>query len=252
MNKKIWIITLFPEYFEPLKNFGVLGKALRGERNLENFNLEVETLSLRDFSFDKYKGVDDTPVGGGGGMVMRADVLENALVQGVCQSSGKSIENIKKDFKVIFPCPRGIVWNTQVAEKFATDSLFKEEKDLIFICGRYEGIDERFLDKYVDEYYSLGDYILTGGELAVMVMIDSAMRFVPGVLGNKLSAHDESFSDGLLEHPQYTRPRDFLDQEIPEILFSGHHQKIQEFNLSEKIRLTKKFRPDLWEKYNEK
>lgn len=243
--KKIWILTLFPEYFIPLNEAGIASHALKGNRGVD---LELKTVQIRDFSPKDFKGVDDSPYGGGPGMVMRADVLENALLQGVVAAGGYG-ENFREKLKVIYTSPRGIVWNQQSCVEFALDAWGENSsKDLVFLCGRYEGVDERFLEEYVDAIYSLGDFVLTGGEIAVMAMIDSAIRFMPGVLGNKLSAMEESFSDGLLEHPQYTRPSVFAGRAVPEILLSGNHPKIESYRQKERERLTKKHRKDLWEK----
>ena len=248
MLKKIWIITLFPEFFAPLVNCGVTGQALRGERGRK---IDLECVQLRNFSPKNYKGVDDTPYGGGVGLVMRADVLENALIEGVQKPGG--YRDIKKDLHVVFASPRGSVWSNvharKMAQKFSTN---ENQKDLVFICGRYEGIDERFIEKYVDEEISLGDFILTGGELATMVIIDTFMRFFEGVLGNKLSSEFESFEDGLLEYPQYTKPQDFQGLMVPEVLTKGNHAHIERYRNEERIRVTKKFRPDLLEKYKDK
>ncbi len=241
MLKKIWIITLFPEYFSPLINCGVTGQALRGERGRK---IDLECIQLRNFSPKNYKGVDDTPYGGGVGLVMRADVLENALIEGVFKAGGYS--DLKKDLHVVFASPRGTVWSNKVARDMANlFSTNENEKDLVFICGRYEGIDERFIESYVDQEFSLGDFILTGGELPTMVFIDSFMRFFEGVLGNKLSAEFESFEDGLLEYPQYTKPSDFNGNKVPEVLLKGNHALIEKYRSDERVRVTKKYRPDL-------
>jgi len=242
VKKKIWILTLFPEYFTPLIQCGITGQALRGERSEDGFGFEVELVNIRDFSKNKYKSVDDTPYGGGPGMVMRADILKDALIQGVLE---KGEYTFLDKLWVIYTSPRGKVWNNRVARDFAVQNLASTDKDLVFICGRYEGVDERFLEKYVNEFYSIGDFVLTGGEIAVMTMIDSAIRFVPGILGNKLSSLNDSFEDGLIEYPQYTRPADFEGMSVPEILQSGHHKKIEEWQMNEKKRLTEKHRPDL-------
>ncbi len=220
---------------------GVIGAALRGERGDVIFNIKI--INIRDFAMTKYKSVDDTPYGGGPGMVMRADILENALLTGVVVA-GKYGENFKERLNVICPSPRGQVWNNVEAKKMALK--IKEEKDLVFICGRYEGIDERFLDKYVDQFISMGDFVLSGGELAVMTIIDSSMRFVPGVLLNQDSSVQDSFEDGLLECPQYTKPQEFSGVKVPEVLMNGNHKKIVEYQLDEKIKMTKKYRPDLY------
>lgn len=242
MIKRIWILTLFPEFFEPLLSCGIAGQALRGERSSEEFKFEVNFINIRDYSTTKYRSVDDSPYGGGPGMVMRADILKDALMKGVVENQGyESLE----DLHVIYTSPRGRVWNNQLAREFGTQVLSSSEKDVVFICGRYEGIDERFLEKYVNAFYSIGDFVLTGGEIAVMTILDSAIRFVPGILGNKLSSEADSFEDGLIEHPQYTKPQVFEGMEVPEVLLNGHHKKIQEWQKEEKIRLTRKHRPDL-------
>lgn len=242
-KKTIWILTLFPEYFTPLSEFGVLGSALRNERGDGTGEFDLKTVQISEFSPKSFKGVDDSPFGGGVGMVMRPDVLRDALIDGVVKVGGyKSID----DLHVVCPMPRGTKWNHTEAKKFAQEYLdFSCEKDIVFICGRYEGIDERFLEKYVDQFISLGDYILTGGELAVMTILDSSMRFVSGVLGNKLSAIEESFSDGMLEHALYTRPREFEGLTIPKEYLSGNHKKIDECKKNSKIEITSKYREDL-------
>jgi tRNA (guanine37-N1)-methyltransferase len=247
MKKRIWIITLFPEHFFPLLECGVVGQAFRGERSVDGNHHELMMVNPRDYAINKYKSVDDYPFGGGAGMVMRADVMERALLEGVV-AAGEYGENWREKLTVIFPCPRGKQWSQEHAKELAQHELsFDYPKDLVLICGRYEGIDERFLELYVDDYISLGDFILSGGELAVMTILDAAMRLVPGVLGNKASSQDESFEGGLLEHPQYTRPREFHDLEIPEALISGHHKRIAEFQQSQKEQMTQKYRPDLME-----
>lgn len=247
MKKRIWILTLFPEFFEPLLKCGIAGQALRGERSEENFSFEVHTINIRDYSKTKYRSVDDTPYGGGPGMVMRADILRDALVEGVM---AKGAYSDLSELHVVFPSPRGRVLTNKVAREFAIGPLSDPHKDVVFICGRYEGVDERFLEKYVQDYISLGDFVLTGGELAVMTILDASVRFVPGILGNKLSSEADSFEDGLIEFPQYTKPREFEEMNVPDILLEGHHKKIGEWQLEEKIRMTKKYRPDLYEKYN--
>jgi tRNA (guanine37-N1)-methyltransferase len=241
MIKHIWILTLFPEMFKPFLECGIAGAAFRGERS-EDFKFEVHFVNIRDYSQTKYKSVDDSPFGGGPGMVMRADILRDALVKGVQEAGG--YESLEK-LHVIYTSPRGKVWNNKVAREFGTNVLASNDKDIVFIAGRYEGIDERFLEKYVDDFYSVGDFVLTGGELAIMLMLDSAVRFVPGILGNKLSSEDDSFEDGLIEFPQYTKPREFEGMEVPAILLEGHHKKIVEWQHEEKLVMTKKWRPDL-------
>ena len=244
--KKIWIITLFPNYFDPLINFGITGSALRGERGA---GIEIKTVQLRNFTPKDYKGVDDSPYGGGAGMVMRADVLKEALLKGVVEAGGYG-DNWKEKLHVVFPGPRGKTWDNTYCKEFAGrfSNQKEDSKDLVFICGRYEGIDERFLSLYVNEQISLGDFILTGGEIAVMAIIDSSLRFFSGVLGNKESSLQESFQANMLEHPQYTRPKVFDGLEVPEILLSGHHLNIEKYQKEEGLRITKKHRPDLLEK----
>jgi len=230
--KKIWVLTLFPEFFTPLLDCGITGQALRGDRS-EDIKFELQLINIRDFSPTKYKSVDDSPYGGGPGMVMKADILRDALL------SIGDLDNLH----VIFTSPRGKVWNNKVAREFA--QTMSSSKDLVFICGRYEGVDERFLEKYVHEFISIGDFVLTGGELAVMTIIDSAIRFVPGILGNKFSADQDSFEDGLIEHPQYTKPSEFEGMKVPEVLMNGNHKLISEWQAQARIEMTKKYRPDL-------
>lgn len=177
-------------------------------------------------------------------MVMKADVLKEAILKGVVEAGGYTSN---KDLHVVYTSPRGKVWTNKVARNFG-GAILGGPKDVVFICGRYEGIDERFLENYVDDFYSIGDYVLTGGEIPVMAMLDSAVRFVPGILGNKLSALDDSFEDGLIEFPQYTKPREFEGKEVPEILAGGNHKKIGEWQKEQKLLMTKKWRPDLLRK----
>jgi tRNA (guanine37-N1)-methyltransferase len=237
---KIWIITLFPQYFSSFMDLGIIGSVLKGKRGAQ---FEVIPVSLREFSPNDYKGVDDSPFGGGPGMVIRADVLKAALM-GIVER-GSYGENFKDKLHVIYPSPRGRVWENSFCKEFAGEHFGQSSKDLVFICGRYEGIDERFIEKYVDLEISLGDFILTGGELATMVILDSTLRFVSGVLGNKESAQFESFQNQKLEGPQYTRPREFEGLEVPSILLSGNHGEISKYQENERIRVTEKFRPDL-------
>ena len=240
MIKRIWILTLFPEFFKPFLECGIAGSAFRGERSGE-CSFELKLINIRDYSTTKYKSVDDSPFGGGPGMVMRADILRDALVKGVMEAGGYSS---LEELHVVYTSPRGTVWNNKVARDFGINHL-GGGKDLVFICGRYEGIDERFLEKYVNDFYSIGDFVLTGGELAVMLMLDSSVRFVPGILGNKLSSESDSFENGLIEYPQYTKPREFEGMEVPAILLEGHHKKILEWQHQQQLTMTKKWRPDL-------
>lgn len=242
--KRIWIVTIFPDYFDAFLSEGIAGQAFSGKRG-DHF--EVAIINPRDFATDNHQSVDGYPYGGGAGMVMRADVLERAIIDGVVALGAYDQEQIKEQLTIVCPGPRGKVWQNDVARDFAANIL-AGGKDIVFVCGRYEGIDERFLERYVDAHFSLGDFILTGGELAVMVMLDSAVRFVPGILGNKESAQTESFQSGMLEEPMYTRPAVFGDQSVPAILTSGNHKKVDEYRANERVRMTKKYRPDLLEK----
>ena len=192
---KIDILTLFPEMFEPLKQ-SILGRAI------ENNLIEINLINIRDFSKDKHKKVDDTPYGGGAGMVIRADVVYDAF---------KSLKSTNA--KTIFLSPQGSTLNQNKVQELSN------EEHLILLCGHYEGIDQRVLDEIVDEEISIGDYVLTGGELPAMVLVDAVSRYVDGVI-NKESVEEESFSNGLLEYPQYTRPEIFLNKQVPEVLKS--------------------------------
>lgn len=217
---KFDVLTLFPEMFEPLKH-SIIERA--SKQNLININL----INIRDFSKDKHKKVDDTPYGGGAGMVMRADVVYDAY---------KSIQ--QESSKVIYLSPQGKKLNQEKVQELA------KEQHLILLCGHYEGIDQRVLDEIVDEEISIGDYVLTGGELPAMVLIDSVSRYVEGVLSEG-STKEESFSQGRLEYSQYTRPEEFLGKKVPEVLASGNHQKIDEWRRKNSIKNTFLKRPEL-------
>lgn len=218
---KFDVLTLFPEMFETLKE-SIIGKAL--ERKI----IKINTINIRDFSKNKHKKVDDTPYGGGAGMVMMPDVVYDSYM---------SIPH-KENAKVIYLSPKGKVLNQQKVEELS------KQEHLILLCGHYEGIDQRVLDEIVDEEISIGDYVLTGGELPAMVLIDSVSRYVEGVL-NKESVSEESFTNGLLEYPQYTRPEVFLNKKVPEILLSGHHENIKKWRREQSLEITKQKRPDL-------
>ena len=220
---KFDVLTLFPEMFQAIKQ-SILGRA--EEKNLIQINL----INIRDFSKDKHKKVDDTPYGGGAGMVMRADVVYDAY---------KSMQN--ENAKVIYLTPQGKKLDQKKVEELS------KEKHLILLCGHYEGIDQRVIDKIVDEEISIGDYVLTGGELPAMVLIDSVSRYVEGVLSES-STNEESFSQGLLEYPQYTRPETFEGVKVPEILLSGHQENIKKWREEKSLENTKLKRPDLLEK----
>ena len=217
------VLTLFPEMFEVL-NQSIIGRAK--EKGLINVNL----INIRDFSKNKHKKVDDTPYGGGAGMVIGPDVVYDAY---------KSVKDEKA--KVIYMSPQG-----KKLDQKKVEELSKQEH-LILLCGHYEGIDQRVLDKIVDEEISIGDYVLTGGELPAMVLIDSVSRYVEGVLKDD-STKEESFSQGLLEYPQYTRPEVFEGQQVPEVLLSGHHEMIYKWRRKQSLKITLNKRPDLLEK----
>ena len=220
---KFDILTLFPEMFEPLK-YSIINRAA------QNDLLEINLINIRDFAQNKHNQVDDTPYGGGSGMVMKADVVARAI------NSRKS-----KDSKVIYMTPKGkLLEQSKVVE-------LSKQKHLIILCGHYEGIDQRVIDTLVDEEISIGDYVLTGGELPSMVLVDSVSRYVDGVLADG-SINEESFSNGLLEYPQYTRPEVFEGLDVPEVLKSGNHQEIAKWRRNMSIIETKKNRPDLLKK----
>ena len=223
---KFDVLTLFPEMFDSL-NQSILGRAI--EKDLININL----INIRDFSKDKHKKVDDTPYGGGAGMVIRPDVVYDAY---------KSIKDAN-NAKVIYMSPQGKVLNQQKVK-----SLSKEQH-LILLCGHYEGIDQRVLDEIVDEEISIGDYVLTGGEIPAMVLIDSVSRYIEGVISNE-STEEESFSNNLLEYPQYTRPEIFNNIQVPEILKSGHHENVKKWRRAESLKNTYKKRPELLKNAN--
>ncbi len=250
-TKRIWIITLFPQMFDSFFQNGIISKIFFEERNL---GLSFHTVDLKKFSPKNFKGVDDTSYGGGPGLVIRPDVLLAALNGNggiVEQGQYDSLDKLRNESYIIYPNPRGTPWNSEAAKNMG-HKLLSENKDLIFICGRYEGIDERFVTKFVDYEFSLGDFVLTGGEIPVMAMMDSLLRFIPGVLGNSLSAQEDSFEDNLLDHPHYTKPQIFEGMKVPEVLLSGNHKEIALYRLNEKKRLTQLYRPELIFKKNKK
>ena len=227
------ILTLFPEMVMQGLNTSIIGRAC--EKGL----LSVNAINIRDFTTDKHKKVDDYPYGGGAGMLMQAQPVYDAylhVVQGM---------KTRQRPRVIYVTPQGAVFNQTMAKEMAM------EQDLIFLCGHYEGIDERVLEEIVTDYISIGDYVLTGGELPAMVMVDSISRMVPGVLSNQESGETESFSGNLLEYPQYSRPEEWNGKKVPEVLLSGHHKNIEKWRLEQSIIRTKERRPDLYEKYME-
>ena len=223
------VFTLYPEIFPGPLNKGLYGKAL--EKKV--WNLEI--VNIRDSAGDKHKTVDDTPFGGGSGMLLKPDVL------------GKSLDiNIKKGERIFYLSPRGKKFDQKVAKELS------KEANINLICGHFEGVDERILDTRNIEEISIGDYILSGGESASFVVIDAVLRLLPGVLGNDMSKKDESFEDGLLEYPQYTKPQIWEKKSVPEVLLSGDHAKIKDWRLSQSKDITRRRRPDLWKKYLDK
>lgn len=221
-NLRYSIITLFPEMFAPLQNEGVISRAIK------NRIIELETIFLRDFSDHPRKNVDQHPAGGGDGMILRADIAEKAI-----------LSVLKPESCVVHLTPTGKIFNSEMAKILAT------KKHLVLLCGRYAGYDSRLEQKYVHHNVSIGDFVLSGGELPAMCLIDSVTRFLPGVLGNHESATKDSFEDGLLEAPQYTQPEQFHNLTIPKVLLSGDHNKINAFKRKEQLIRTARYRPDL-------
>ena len=222
------VFTLYPELFPGNLGASILGKALDDKV----WNLDV--VNIRDSATDKHQTVDDTAFGGGPGMVMRADVLDQAL--------SSAFEKSGRPDKVVYLSPRGTPFTQSKAKELS------ECAHVAFICGRFEGVDHRVLDHWDVEEISLGDFVLAGGEVAAQAVIESTVRLLPGVLGAEESLEEESFSNGLLEYPQYTRPRAWNNREVPEVLTSGHHGKISAWRQAQSEELTKQRRPDLWEK----
>jgi tRNA (guanine37-N1)-methyltransferase len=223
------IMTLFPEMINSVLNESILGRAQ------DNGFININTFNIRDFSENKHKKVDDYPYGGGSGMVMTAKPVFNTY--------NHIISKMDYTPKVIYMTPQGRCLSQKLANDFA------KEEHLILLCGHYEGIDERVIEEIVDEEISIGDYVLTGGELAAMVFVDCVSRLVPGVLSNKDSNNEESLYDGLLEYPQYTRPEKILDKNVPKVLLSGHHLNIEKWRKEKSIEVTKRKRPDLYKEY---
>ena len=220
---KINVLTLFPDMFTPLTT-SMLG------RGLEDGRWQLNLVNFRDFTTDVHHHVDDSPYGGGAGMVLQIMPIKKAL------------DSIRNKGKVIITAPQGKTFNQKMAQEWS------QAENLTFICGHYEGFDQRVYD-LADEIVSIGDYVLTGGELPTMSMIDATVRLIPGILGNDASPVEESFAHGLLEYPQYTRPEDFEGKKVPEVLTSGNHQKIDEWRHKEALRATYLYRPDLLKNY---
>lgn len=222
------VLTLFPEMIEQGMHTSIIGRAIAGGY------LSIDAINIRDYAFNKHQKVDDYPYGGGAGMLMQAEPVYLAY------------ESIQKKLgyrpRVVYLTPQGEVFHQTMAKELA------KEKDLVFLCGHYEGIDERVLDEIVTDYVSIGDYVLTGGELPAMVMMDSISRMVPGVLSNQESGETESFAENLLEYPQYSRPEEWHGQKVPPVLLSGHHANIEAWRREQSILRTAKRRPDLLKK----
>ena len=223
------IFTLYPDMFPGPLNEGLFRKAM--EKNIWN----LEKVDIRKYATDKHTTVDDTPYGGGSGMLMKPDVVASAIDK-----------NVKKGEKVIFLTPRGKIFNQNIAKELSS------EKTINIICGRFEGIDQRVVETRNIQEYSLGDFILSGGETAAFVFVDAILRLLPGILGNENSIKDESFENGLLEYPQYTKPQIWEEKEVPNVLLTGDHAKIKHWRLSQSEAITRDRRPDLWQKYNKK
>ncbi len=231
-----YVMTLFPEMIDQGLNNSIMGRAI--DKGL----IQLDAVNIRDYSNDlRHKKVDDYTYGGGAGMLMQAQPIYDCY-----KAIEKKIEEShsdKKKTRVVYVTPQGHVFNQQMARDFA------KEEDLVFLCGHYEGVDERVLEEIVTDYVSIGDYVLTGGELPAMVMIDCISRLVKGVLNNDVSSETESFNDGLLEYPQYSRPEEWMGRKVPPILLSGNHKKVDEWRLEKAIERTKERRPDMYEEW---
>ncbi len=226
---KAKVITLFPTAFP-----GVLGESLTGKALQEGL-WQLETIDLRTFGKGRHRNVDDTPAGGGAGMVLRPDVLGEAIEQAMAGTT--------PNWPLIYLSPRGRPMDQALMRRLA------RADGVTLLCGRFEGVDERVLEHYRIEEISLGDFVMTGGEIAAQALIDATVRLIPGVLGNAASTEEESFSAGLLEHPQYTRPAEWQGRPIPDVLMSGHHGRIEQWRREQAERITRERRPDLWEAY---
>ncbi|AFS46774.1 tRNA (guanine-N(1)-)-methyltransferase [alpha proteobacterium HIMB5] len=223
------IFTLYPEFFPGPLSKGLYGKAMSKKL------WDLKVVNIRDYATDKHKTVDDTPYGGGSGMLMKPDVLAKSID-----------ENVVKNERIFYLSPKGKLFD----QNFAKD--LSKEQSISLICGHFEGVDERILSTRKIEEISLGDFVLSGGETAAYVVLDSILRLLPGVLGNDQSTNDESFENGLLEYPQYTKPPIWEEKSVPDVLLSGDHAKIKDWRLSQSEAITRVRRPDLWEKYNKK
>ena len=220
------IFTLYPEFFP-----GPLGKGLYGKALAANI-WKLETVNIRNYATDKHKTVDDTTYGGGSGMLINPDVLANSLDK-----------NLNSKERIIYLSPKGKLFNQKLAKELS------KERSINLICGHFEGVDQRVIESRNIEEVSIGDFVLSGGESAAFVMLDSIIRLLPGVLGNETSAEEESFENGLLEYPQYTKPQIWEEKTVPDVLLSGDHAKIKDWRLSQSEAITRDRRPDLWQKY---
>ena len=240
---RINVLTLFPQMFRPVTEDSIVGRAN------QSGILDIRCVNIRDYTLDKHNRTDDTPFGGGAGMVMFADPIFRALEElgapaaGAQEESAAVAEEGAKSRKLLYMSPRGKVLDQAMIEELA------RQDELFILCGHYEGVDQRVLDYWNMEEVSIGDYILTGGELPAMVLIDAVARLIPNVLGNGESHLEESIYSGLLEYPQYTKPREYRGMETPEVLLSGNHKSIHMWRLEQSLRLTRERRPDLWEAY---
>lgn len=237
------VLTLFPEMIMEGLGTSILGRAM------QKGCIQAEAVNIRDYTTNKHSKVDDYTYGPGAGMLMQAqpvyDCVQAVLEQIAQRRADNGLEEAaaKKKIRVVYVTPQGAVFDQKMAQEFA------KEEDLVLLCGHYEGIDERVLEEVVTDYVSIGDYVLTGGELPAMVMVDAISRLVPGVLNNDESAVTDSFGNGLLEHPQYSRPQVWHDKEVPPVLLSGNHKLIEKWQLEESLKRTKERRPDLYEKW---
>lgn len=229
------VLTLFPEMIMEGLGTSILGRAM------QKGCIQAEAINIRDYTTNKHQKVDDYTYGPGAGMLMQAQPVYDCVQAVLGQISERT--GAEKKVRVVYVTPQGAVFDQKMAQEFA------KEEDLVLLCGHYEGIDERVLEEVVTDYVSIGDYVLTGGELPAMVMVDAISRLVPGVLNNDESAVTDSFGNGLLEHPQYSRPQVWHDKEVPPVLLSGNHKLIEKWQLEESLKRTKERRPDMYEKW---
>ena len=232
MRKKIIVITPKPLFISTFSNEGILNKAIKTN------TVKIDIVNLRKFGIGKSKKIDDKPFGGLPGMVLMAKPLSDAI-----DFSLNLLTSNNNDVDIIFPSPQGRIWNQNLAHKYC------ERKNIIFICGHYKGIDERIFEKYLLNEYSIGDFILTGGEIPALIMIDSIVRLIPGTLNNLESANTDTHTDELLDNPYYTQPRKIFGLDVPKVLLSGHHSRIKDWQFKRKIEVTKNKRPDIYKKY---